>query len=787
MTDGHRKSYIMRNKWGRFALNVNLWDESNAPIVKVRDLSSIELNERERSGILSDRMIGASLNYLMTSPEIGSYVLTKCDLRKLNLMDINALKNYRYIQYLDLTHNKLTNLFSLNALSYLLYLKASHNHLMDILNFNPPWYLTYVNLSRNNIKFMNDLQEFWSIIRLDLSHNDIEAISGLQKLKYLRYLNLSYNLIECVQNLDYLNIQELNLEYNCIRRFISAEPGYGIETLSNLRTLIIGHNRLSSLEFFRNIYCLRLIDLKYNKISDLMEISHLKSLVYEIDLRGNPCTKWPNYKDVVLYSMPSVVFLDGAQVTIAEKVSAATTFDPSIELLASRGLTKLILLEQLNAPKIDESIIPYDEVSPPLVILTGPTAVKKTILGLHIAETLFKKVKYCRSHTTREFSINNIETKAYYVVEREEFNEMIRNGEFLTIEELIGNNYGFHSQEIADLKLENKIGIAQMDLQATIQMKSRYPNTKLILVLAKDEEIHRQWIKDKFKIFTWIKDSVENLWALTIGKRQSEHLIETMESKMNFINDIIDDIIDTLNLPSYSINVRPQSTGATTTDIILQSRTMLPKLTKTRQQLFEEKKHIKFKSASSIKELRRIYSSDIDENFSDLKVILDEQMNIIVDDDETKLKRRRAKMLRQRQAHRDVDNLILTEDTESIFSDESLDCSLQGFKESDVDPKILMNMYIEVILKSRQMYLDQHLNNPGFYSLVVYSDEFKNATNLLKTFIRDLYVNYPLKKPRNIPEVDYLNRSIIPNKIDEITATTLHYRHNSSKHLYRRR
>lgn len=94
-------------------------------------------------------------------------------------------------------------------------------------------------------------------------------------------------------------------------------------------------------------------------------------------------------------------------------------------------------------------------------------------------------------------------------------------------------------------------------------------------------------------------------------------------------------------------------------------------------------------------------------------------MNIIVDDDKTKLKRRRAKMLRQRQALRDVDNLILTEDQESILSDESLDCSLQEFKESDVDPKILMNMYIEVVLKSRQMYLDQHLNNPGFYSLVV--------------------------------------------------------------------
>lgn len=48
----------------------------------------------------------------------------------------------------------------------------------------------------------------------------------------------------------------------------------------------------------------------------------------------------------------------------------------------------------------------------------------------------------------------------------------------------------------------------------------------------------------------------------------------------------------------------------------------------------------------------------------------------------------------------------------------SFDRSLQTY-DNIKDPKNLMNDYVESIINSRQIYLDQHLNNPGFYSLVV--------------------------------------------------------------------
>ncbi|XP_034941504.1 leucine-rich repeat and guanylate kinase domain-containing protein-like [Chelonus insularis] len=704
-----RKQKLLNDKWSRYAVDSSLWNDENAPVVKVKTLHLENLTDSELQGILSDRMIETYSTFLSTTPDTDRYTLTKCELRNLNLVDISILENYHYCQYLDLAHNNVKDLSILNKTPYLLYLNASHNKITNVSKFNPPWYLTYLNLSHNNIKSLRDFQEFWSIVRLDLSHNSIEKICGLQNLKHLRYLNLSYNVIEIVENLDDLNIQELNLEYNYIKKFTSMGLNDDTKIFKNLRTLLISHNRISSLKFFHNIHSLRLVDLKHNKISDLMELSHLSGSVYQVDLRGNGCTKWPNYKEVVLFCMPNVLFVDGAEITAAERVSAATTFDPPINLLASRGLTKLILLEQLNAPRIDNSIIPYDEVSPPLIILSGPSAVKKLTLALHIAEKISKKVQYCKSHTTREFSSSNEDSKGYHFVEREEFNEMARNGEFLTVEEFVGDSYGFHSNEIAGLRREWKIGITQLDLLASIQMKTRYPNSKIILVLTKDETIHQQWIEEKFRIFTWIKDSVENLWALTIGNRQSENHLKIMSSKLNLITGIIDDIINNINVDNNDMGV--------TTNISLPSHIMSPKILKKRRELAEEKRHIKFVEDEAYNDIPRNSSVNISETSSDLKVILDEQMNVMVDDEIMKRKRKRAKMLKRRAAQK-LNSLNIVEDEESTSSEDSLHESFQRHAMMD-DPKSLMNNYVKSILKSRQVYIDQHLNNPGFYSLVV--------------------------------------------------------------------
>ncbi|XP_076383236.1 uncharacterized protein LOC117217360 [Megalopta genalis] len=491
-----------------------------------------------------------------------------------------------------------------------MYLNLMHNRISTILDFHPPWYLTYINLSYNYISEMRDISCFWSIVHLDLSHNAIEVITGLQNLKYLKYLNLSYNLIECIENLDKLNIQHLNLEGNCITSFRSAIPEYNINTLPHLREIYLGYNRISNLEFFKDGYSLRIIDLKFNRISDLLELINFKGFIDEIDLRGNGCTKWPNYKAVLMFSIPSIQKIDGVPVLTSEKIVAATLFASPVDLTAARTVTKLTLLEQLNTPTIDLHVLPYDVASPPLLVLTGPSAVKKVSLALHVVHTFSKKIKYCSWYTTKELGDSNLERQSFIFANREEFNDMSRRGEFLAIQEMLGNSYGFHHNQIASLISEKKIGITQMDLHATIQMCKRYSNTKPILVLTKSEKIHRNWILEKFDVYTCAKESMEG--SPKESRSMNEYSTES-EGTMVHVHD--DD-------SGHEVDNFEQEAESKNETSIRDSNSSLPRVFSTKSEVeIEEKKYIKFQGEQENATLKFIDTSNSKINKeSDLRV-----------------------------------------------------------------------------------------------------------------------------------------------------------------------
>ncbi|CAD1474911.1 unnamed protein product, partial [Heterotrigona itama] len=741
LIDQKKIECVTESNWSSNALDINLWKDNKAPVVKLRNLKEIIYDDLEFCGFFTDRLIGVGKSFLTKSLETNLYILSKCIMRNMSLSNITMLSYHHYLQYIDLAYNYISNLSPLSEVPYLIYLNVAHNRMNIILNFSPPWYLTYVNLSYNYISKMCDISDFWSITHLDLSHNAIETITGLQNLKYLRYLNLSYNLIEYIENLDRLNIQELNLEGNCILSYKSAIPGYGISTLSDLRKLYLGYNKLSTLEFFKDAYSLRVIDLKFNRINDLLELLNLTGLIQEVDLRGNGCTKWPNYKAALLFSIPSIQIIDGATVSTSEKIAAVTLFAPPVNLTAARTITKLTLLEQLSTPKIDFHVTPYDEVSPPMIILTGPSAVKKLSLAFYTAKTLSKNVKYCRWYKTKKAEDHETENQFYIFVNREEFNDMSRRGEFLAIQEKLGNSYGFHHNQITSLKSENKIGITQMDLHATIQMCNRYSNSKAVLVITKDEEIHREWIQEKFYVYIYTKDNEKNLLS-----EESP----TTKSDINFIKEILNNVRIIENLKLFSKTVFDK-----TTNITLNNATLFDDIIE--QDITETSPHIKFQE----QEIDSYF--DVLDEHKELRVILDEQANVIVEDKQLKRKRYQAKLLQRRDTliRRKVDSTT-EELSESVSSEEKLTKKLP---ESEKDMK---DFYADLILKSRKIYLDQHINKPGFFSLVLLSDDYFKAFNKLINFIYELYTNYSFQEPKFLSELNHFAKIAIPAMVDPI-------------------
>ena len=69
----------MESNWARYALDIELWRDENAPVIKIRSPSKLEPNIDTE--ILSEEMVEAYSSFLSRSPENGRYILSKCEIR----------------------------------------------------------------------------------------------------------------------------------------------------------------------------------------------------------------------------------------------------------------------------------------------------------------------------------------------------------------------------------------------------------------------------------------------------------------------------------------------------------------------------------------------------------------------------------------------------------------------------------------------------------------------------------------------------------------------------------
>ena len=95
------------------------------------------------------------------------------------------------------------------------------------------------------------------------------------------------------------------------------------------------------------------------------------------------------------------------------------------------------------------------------------------------------------SHTTRRARSNEVEGVHYYFVDRDAFEAMTANGEFLETAEYNGNLYGTSVQEVMP-RLESGIDvILDIDVQGAEQILGKMPGAHGILVLPPSYETLR--------------------------------------------------------------------------------------------------------------------------------------------------------------------------------------------------------------------------------------------------------------------------------------------------------
>ena len=130
-----------------------------------------------------------------------------------------------------------------------------------------------------------------------------------------------------------------------------------------------------------------------------------------------------------------------------------------------------------------------------LIVLSGPSGVGKGTIGSFLLNS-HDDMCFSVSATTRAIRDGEAEGVNYFYKTREEFEEMIRNNEFLEYMQVFNQNYYGTPRAFVEQKLEEGMDVLlDIDVQGAMVVKKNYPDAVLIfLAPPSNEELYRRLV-----------------------------------------------------------------------------------------------------------------------------------------------------------------------------------------------------------------------------------------------------------------------------------------------------
>ncbi|XP_067144752.1 protein phosphatase 1 regulatory subunit 42-like [Centruroides vittatus] len=254
--------------------------------------------------------------------------------------------------------------------------------------------LTALYLFDNKIRKMENISHLVNLTELYLQNNYISKIENLENLKRLKKLYLNRNLITTVIGLNkQTELEELHLgNQNRDDENSLAFDYHSIQAVSyTLKILDICGNRVRRLNPLKSLISLEELYAEKNNIGEIHEISdtikHWKRLKI-LYLTGNPVCKLYRYKDNVIISCPSLVTLDGKEITDVTR----TFIQKMIE--ANSRAKKTTVEEPVQGQQLKTMLKPVRSI--PLVSIPIPKPI--------VPKSVFKTSKSKASYS--DYSVN---------------------------------------------------------------------------------------------------------------------------------------------------------------------------------------------------------------------------------------------------------------------------------------------------------------------------------------------------------------------------------------------
>lgn len=117
-----------------------------------------------------------------------------------------------------------------------------------------------------------------------------------------------------------------------------------------------------------------------------------------------------------------------------------------------------------------------------ITVLSGFSGAGKGTIMKHLLGKYPGVYHLSISATTRAMREGETDGKDYFFKTRDEFDAMIKNGEFLEYATFNGNSYGTPKSYVEGLVAEGKDVLLEIEVQGALQVKKLYPDALLLFV-----------------------------------------------------------------------------------------------------------------------------------------------------------------------------------------------------------------------------------------------------------------------------------------------------------------
>lgn len=189
----------------------------------------------------------------------------------MGLTNISAIKSFRHLQFVDVSHNNLDleALQDVTELPFLVLIHADNNRLNSAA-LKKMKYMQVIIMNNNFLTSVHDVYQP-ELSTLEVGYNKIKKIEIDYKMPNIKCLDFRHNLIQDINNLDFPNLDSLYLAGNQITSLI------GIERLVNLRILHVRNNPIKLLNGFDpGLKKLQYLNLRYCRVATLRQVKKLR-------------------------------------------------------------------------------------------------------------------------------------------------------------------------------------------------------------------------------------------------------------------------------------------------------------------------------------------------------------------------------------------------------------------------------------------------------------------------------------------------------------------------------